>query len=154
MRLYPVPFRFVDDAHKFQKYAVVEVAVRDAGSDKRAESLKVDAESLQVQPGPRGWRARSAWVEPMAGRSMCDVMRRVGRDRNSISLAAVRPRSVSPLRFAPHLGWTEVELARLRAFADRGDLFNSPESIQRRRSFMVLGVYYPRAGDVAPDVLF
>ncbi|WP_108718488.1 hypothetical protein [Miniimonas sp. S16] len=125
VRLYPVPFRHMDGERQFSKYMMIDVTVRDASGDKRAESLKIDAQSIELGPVLKGWGNRSAWVETAVGPTMCEVLRAVRADMNSISLAAVRPRAVDPLEFKPHPGWSDTELARFRAWSDKGDLFRT-----------------------------
>ena len=53
VRLYPVPFRYLDGERQFAKYSILDVAVRDAKTDKRSESLRIDADSLTMRGGAR-----------------------------------------------------------------------------------------------------
>jgi hypothetical protein len=41
LRLYPVPFRYLEGDRQFKQYDVVSVCTRDARSDKRPESRKI-----------------------------------------------------------------------------------------------------------------
>jgi len=57
LRLYPVPFRYLDGERQFRKYDLVEVTTRDTGADKRPESRKITADSIKInvnlKSGPR-----------------------------------------------------------------------------------------------------
>jgi hypothetical protein len=61
IRLYPVPFRTLEDAQKFRKYEPIRARVQRPRDDRRPESWRVDAESIEVIGhvlGPEhGWKA-------------------------------------------------------------------------------------------------
>lgn len=122
VRLYPVPFRYLDGERQFAKYSILDVAVRDAKADKRSESLRIDADSLTIREVVRGWPKRAELVEAVVGPTMCEVLEMVRSDMNAISLAAVRPREVMGLEFEKHPGWTSDELARFQEWESKGDL--------------------------------
>lgn len=124
VRLYPVPFRYMEGDRQFKKYDVVSVRTRDAGGDKRPESRKIDATTIQVVQHVDGWRSRATWVEPLAGASMCDLAAATKVDINAQSLGAVSPAAVSGLEFTRHPGWSADELQRFDDYRSQGDLFN------------------------------
>jgi hypothetical protein len=124
VRLYPVPFRYMEGDRQFRKYDVVAVRTRDAGGDKRPESRKIDATTIQVVQHVDGWRRRATWVEPLAGPSMCDLIAATKADINAQSLGAIRPADVSGLEFTRHPGWSRDELQRFDDYRSQGDLFN------------------------------
>jgi hypothetical protein len=121
--LYPVPFRYLEGDRQFRKYDIITVRIRDAGSDKRPESRKIDADSIEIGAHLESWSQRTAWVEPLAGPSMCRLIEDVKADLNSHSLGAVRPIMTPQLRFSEHPGWSEEQLARFNAYRNQGDLF-------------------------------
>jgi hypothetical protein len=123
IRLYPVPFRYLEGDRQFRKYDIITVRVRDAGADKRPESRKIDAHSIEIGAHVHGWSQRTAWVEPLAGPSMCRLIDDVKADLNAPSLGAIRPATTPQLRFSEHPGWSEEELARFNAYRSQGDLF-------------------------------
>lgn len=124
VRLYPVPFRYMEGDRQFKKYDVVTVRTRDAGADKRPESRKIDAATIQIVQHLDGWPRRSAWIEPLAGPSMCELIAAARADINAQSLAAVRPAEVTGLEFTKHPGWSADELRRFEEYRQQGDLFN------------------------------
>jgi hypothetical protein len=99
IRLYPVPFRTLEDAQKFRKYEPIRARVQRPRDDRRPESWRVDAESIEVV-GPvlsveHEWAARRPVVEPAIGESMCAV--RKAQKGNGTSLQMFRPREVLEL---------------------------------------------------------
>lgn len=99
IRLYPVPFRTLEDAQKFRKYEPIRARVQRPRDDRRPESWRVDAESIEVIGhvlGPEhGWKARRPIVEPAIGDSMCDV--RKAQKEKGTSLQMFRPKEVLDL---------------------------------------------------------
>jgi hypothetical protein len=124
VRLYPVPFRYMEGERQFRKYDVVVVRTRDAGGDKRPESRKIDAATIEIAQHLDGWRRRTPWVEPLAGPSMCELLAATRADINAPSLGAIRPTEVVGLEFTPHPGWSAEELQRFEEYRRQGDLFN------------------------------
>lgn len=124
VRLYPVPFRYVEGERQFRNHDVVAVRTRHAGGDKRPESRKIDAATIKVVQHLDGWRRRTPWVEPTAGPSMCEMLAATKADINAPSLGAIRPMEASRLEFTRHPGWSTDELQRFEEYRRQGDLFN------------------------------
>jgi hypothetical protein len=138
IRLYPVPFRYLEGARQFKKYDVITVRTRDAGSDKRPESRKIDAESIDIGIHLKGWKERSPWVEPLAGPPMCRLIDNVKSDINEASLGAVRVTGEPRIRFSEHPGWSAEQLNRFNAYRNQGDLFQeTPPTLLDAPSFIV-----------------
>lgn len=66
IRIYPIPFRRLEDFQKFEKYRIVEADVTRNWKDSRPESHRVDFQSLQLTdellPTEDAWRERRRWV--------------------------------------------------------------------------------------------
>ena len=61
LRLYPIPFRDLDNSQKFQKYSIIQVRCWKSTEDSRAESYKVDSDSIQklsLLDTKNKWQAR------------------------------------------------------------------------------------------------
>jgi hypothetical protein len=123
IRLYPVPFRYLEGELQFKKYDVISVRTRDAGADKRRESKKIDAGSIKIEEHIDGWKKRAMTIPPFEDPSMCQLIDQARVDINAQSLAAVRPAVVHGLEFSPHPGWTSEQRDRLEAYRNQGDLF-------------------------------
>ena len=52
IRLYPIPFRYLESAAKFRKYQTVKVELRPTSGDYRPESAKVNLEQIVGGPLP------------------------------------------------------------------------------------------------------
>jgi hypothetical protein len=103
IRLYPVPFRSLEDDKQFRKYQAVRVRAAAHSGDRRPETRRPDLDSIEVLGDPlsssNGWAQRRRFVEPLMAASMCEIIRRQRRDRTS--LGVFRPRQVIDLEFEP-----------------------------------------------------
>lgn len=94
-RLYPVPFRDLDENKRFKKYTVIEAAVRKASEDRRPESHKINVDSINhvdYLDTKNGWARRKAIVLPSISRSYCEILRQ--QEASDLSMAAFRPADV------------------------------------------------------------
>ncbi len=123
VRLYPIPFRDLDDARKFAKYQVVRLRGRKPKQDGRPNTFRPDLESLQPVGDPLStadrWRARREWVLPWASDSMCQIQRQ--QERTGISLGVFKPAEVIDVEQQEDesCDWMPAELAKL----NQQDLF-------------------------------
>lgn len=129
LRLYPVPFRYLDGARQFRKYDIILVRTRDAGSDQRPESRKIDAQSIRSVGFLRDWKARAPWIEPLAGPTMCQLIAGAKSNVNAPSLAAIRPVAIDGVTFTKHEGWSQEQIARFDRYRMQGDLFRDAPPI-------------------------
>src|SRR3954468_23554992 len=99
IRLYPVPFRALEQAQQFAKYQPIRLEVERHSGDRRPETRRPNRDSIRAIgdaiPSRDGWRARRPYVEPLIAESMCEVQRRQRLD--GTSLAAFRPSEVLDL---------------------------------------------------------
>jgi hypothetical protein len=76
-RLFPVPYRFLDDDKRFKKYQWIDVQIRRAKNDPRPESFNLNAASIKVVspvlPTRNAWRARKDIVFPLERQSLCQL---------------------------------------------------------------------------------
>jgi hypothetical protein len=85
---------------------------------------KIDAATIEIVQHLDGWRRRTAWVEPLAGLSMCEMLAATRADINAQSLGAIRLAEALRLEFTRHPGWSAEELQRFEAYRHQGNLFN------------------------------
>jgi hypothetical protein len=128
VRLYPVPFRYLEGGRQFKKYDIITVRTRHAGGDKRPESRKIEATSIQTTAHVTGWNHRASRVEGLRSVTMCRLVEQAQSDVNSQSLAAVRPARVHGPEFSAHPGWTPEQVARFEDYKNQGDLFRDAPS--------------------------
>lgn len=96
IRLYPIPYRLLEDEKQFKKYSTIEVACFKATDDHRPESYKVNADSIKVFPGvidtKDKWKRRKEIVMPTLAESMCQVCK-LGEEKKK-TLALIKPLDV------------------------------------------------------------
>lgn len=124
LRLFPVPYRFLDQDKKFRKYQWIEFSGIKA-SDPRPESYHIDIDSINILSEPlpttNEWRARKDMVFPLRAPSLCYLKNE--RDLNKYpTLGFFRPKTIDRLRvITTSPTWSQAELNMLR----QDDLFRS-----------------------------
>ncbi len=97
IRLYPIPFRDLDNDQKFKKYSIIEVKCFPPSDDHRPESLRVDADSISViallDTEKGTWKKRKDIVLKVPVKSMCQVYREA--ESEDVSLGLIKPESVT-----------------------------------------------------------
>jgi hypothetical protein len=95
IRLYPIPYRDLDNEKKFAKYSLIEVKVRKATDDTRPESYKVDTGSIKIldQLDPKNnWGKRKPLILPTVSPSYCAILEE--SKQNNKSLGMFKPERV------------------------------------------------------------
>ena len=116
IRLFPLPFRYLEYAKQFKKYQWIEASVTKA-SDPRLESYKVDLDSIRVVgkplPPSNNWQTRKDIILPLAAPSLCYLERT--RAETDATLGIFKPRIIRKFIIEPeeYPDWTEQELAAL-----------------------------------------
>ena len=107
IRLYPMPFRFLENAKQFHKYEIIDVEVSRQEADTRPESHKVRQDTLVVGEAldtKNNWKKRKEFVLPTLSSSMCEIQRE--EEQTGKSLGAFR--LTRPAKFY----WKEVDLSK------------------------------------------
>lgn len=116
MRLFPLPFRYLEHSQQFKKYQWIEASVTKA-SDPRPESYKVALDSIKPIGRPvttfNNWQARKDIIFPLAAPSLCSLEKT--RVETGVTLGIFKPRIIRELIIEPeeYTDWTEQELAAL-----------------------------------------
>ncbi|MCL4456698.1 MAG: hypothetical protein M1406_04740 [Nitrospirae bacterium] len=96
IRLYPIPYRDLEDDKKFKKYSVIEVRTHKAQDDTRPESYKVDSDSIKVidrYDSKNGWEKRKPLVMPTSSPSLCAIQE--NNRQSGMSLGMFKPCNIS-----------------------------------------------------------
>lgn len=117
LRLFPIPYRFLELDQRFRKYQWIEVDVVKA-SDGRPESYKIDRNSIQivseVLPSDKNWQERKRYVDPLKRHCMCCIK----RERDSVgypTLGIFKPKEIEKLIIKQtSANWTKAQLDVLR----------------------------------------
>ena len=128
IRLYPIPFRFLDDTQKFKKYQEIEARIRSA-SDGRPESHKVDPDSIKILGEPLStanhWAERKSRIGHLEKHCMCCIQDEQ-QANGAPTLGFFKPHEILGLTIEDSSGeWTPVELEKLRQRS-----FWTPEDIE------------------------
>jgi len=116
IRLFPLPFRYLEYSKQFKKYQWIEASVTKA-SDPRPESYKVVLDSIRLVGEPiatsDNWQMRKNIILPLAAPSLC-YLERTSPETN-ITLGIFKPRIIRELIIEPEENpdWTASELAIL-----------------------------------------
>jgi hypothetical protein len=116
IRLFPIPWRFLTDEHKFRKWEWIDVSVKKA-SDFRPESHNPDCDSITVigKLGTKGnWQERRDIISPLIAHCMCCLQKE--RNENKFpTFGLFRPGSLKRLIIVPEeqSAWTTTELEKL-----------------------------------------
>lgn len=133
IRIYPVPFRRLEDYQKFEKYRIIEAQVSRNPKDSRPESHKVDIQSVELTETrlstSDGWRERREWVlgrgkvyEDLSG------LIAAANERNELSLATFKPKEILGFHARPETAeWDREKLGKLQQKARQGSLFDEWE---------------------------
>jgi hypothetical protein len=117
IRLFPVPYRFLDDDKRFKKYQWINLSVAKATSDARPESFHLNIASINIESTidtAHEWRARRDIVRPLMRPSMCEIQRERAAN-GSPTLGIFKPKEIKRLlieKTTPE--WTEEQATILR----------------------------------------
>lgn len=128
IRLYPVPFRLIDDEQQFRKWQWIEARVRRSPDDRRLESHRIYVDTIElgeVVPTDKDWELRRIWLEKLPLFEDFDELEAARRQANGPTLALLRPSRLIGLEIASagSPDWTEEEKAKLLKLQQQGNLF-------------------------------
>jgi hypothetical protein len=139
IRLYPVPFRDLEDRQKFAKYQPIRVKVEEHSGDTRPETRRPDRDSIEVLgpaiPPATTWQARRPFVEPLMADSMCAIQRQRELDRTSLGI--FRPTHIKGLDIEP-ADVTKEKADIAQAWVAQGSLLGAASSEEKRAQMKAL----------------
>jgi hypothetical protein len=118
IRLFPVPFRLVDDDRQFKKWQWIKLRIEKAKNDHRPESHKVFVDTIECESDPlpsrHEWQARR---NALAGLTVFDdfAALEAARVAHGFTLGVVRPARIVALDITPAKvpDWTAEEKEKL-----------------------------------------
>jgi hypothetical protein len=153
LRLYPIPYRFMDHDKRFRKYQWIEVNVAKA-SDPRPESYNPDIDSIKILTEPLSttneWQERKNYVFPLMSQSLCELQRKRDADKYP-TLGFFKPKIIERLRITQtDSTWTQEELNLLR----QGLLFQkSPQAELEKIPYIFTYIFRCDEGECNGHVL-
>jgi hypothetical protein len=139
VRLYPVPFRRLDEDEQYRKFDWVELDMLKSTKDHRPETYHpTDAKAIlpvEHLDTKDHWRARRRILRKV---KVCDRLQPLleGAKTNTVSLALFKPARI--LDFLPEpceRDWDEAKIAAMRNIASQGELFSDE---QWRQTFQLM----------------
>ncbi|WP_322105502.1 hypothetical protein [Paraburkholderia sp. J41] len=130
-RLFPVPFRLIEDGQQFRKWQWIDVRVEKANKDHRPESHKVYVDTINcgdVIDTKRGWSLRWEWLDKIPTFGSFDTIDAT-RLADGLSLALLHPGRLLGLEIikARSPDWTDEEREKLLLEQMQGNLFSEAE---------------------------
>lgn len=140
IRIYPVPFRLVDDAQQFKKWQWVTAKIEKTRNDNRAESHRIYVDTIQCEGDPlptkNEWAHRRFWLDKLPLFTDFEALESA-RQQQGFTLALLKPDAIAGLDITPVTpDWTEDEKAKLLREQIQGNLFakeNEERSLQQLR---------------------
>ncbi|MEO5318875.1 hypothetical protein PV761_09885 [Arthrobacter sp. CC3] len=124
IRLYPIPFRYLEADAKFKKYDIVKLKITPASKDRRPESYTPILDSLTIDSHLEPWKPRHPHVDPLIGAfNTCELNARALNGSAGPSLAAVVPADIDKLELRLFDGWTSEQQAKMEAHLHQDTLF-------------------------------
>jgi len=138
IRIYPIPFRYLDESQRFKKYQWIRAGICKSTTDTRPESYKINHLSIQldaeIPPDKYGWEQRASFVFSNKDWQFGSMEELVQKQADmGVSLGVVAPKVIArihkqrrpPLNLAKYKEkresvrkWLEVENAQPRLFDD------------------------------------
>ncbi len=139
VRIYPMPFRLVNDDLQFKKWQWIEARIEKATADRRPESHKIFIDTINcdaepIPSGDAGWRVRRQWLAKV--RRFTDFAAiEQNRLSHGASLALLKPARIVSLEIkkASSAEWTDDEREKLLRLQSQGELFDANEEGRRLR---------------------
>lgn len=131
-RLYPVPFRMIEEGQQFKKWQWIDVRIEKAAKDHRPESHKLYVDTItcgDVIDTKKEWEARWPWLDKMPLFDSADAMD-AARIADGLSLALLKPKQLLGLEItkARNSEWTDEEREKLTREQMQGELFSEGEA--------------------------
>jgi len=124
VRLYPIPFRYLDTDLQFKKYDVIELEIRRRFEDSRTESFAPDWESMKRVDHYDPWARRIDAMRTLSETNTCSLRRAAKLDHAAPSLGLGGVADVDKLEFERHPGWSDSQKAILNRALEEVDLFD------------------------------
>jgi hypothetical protein len=136
VRLYPVPFRWLESSSQFSKYDVIDLQMNRRRQDSRSESYVPDTQSIEVVQHLDDWSDRGPYMNTLSTTTTCRLMRDAERDHAAPSLGMVHVKKLLGFELEDHPGWTPSEEAKIAQamMTSELDLFGTNAQPARLRS--------------------
>ena len=139
IRIYPMPFRIVNDEQQFKKWQWISARIEKASKDHRPESHRIFVDTIAcdespIPAGEAGWHVRRQWLNKITLFKDFESIEAARISKGS-TLALLRPKRILGLdiKKATAPDWTEDERTKLLQMQSHGDLFNADDEAKTLR---------------------
>ncbi len=149
IRLYPVPFRFIDGNKRFQKWQWITAGIIKATKDHRVESHNIFVDTIELGeqiPTKNEWIERRHWLSKLPlFTDFTDIQPK--EEASKVSLAVLKPARLERLEIiaTKNPNWTAEELAKLLQAEQQAELFvdeTATQSMPSRLEKIPYDFYY------------
>lgn len=130
-RLYPVPFRMIEEGRQFKKWQWITVRIEKANKDHRPESHRLYIDTItcgETIDTKKAWAERRVWLNKVPAFDSVKAMADARLTRGS-SIALLCPKKMLRLEIveARNAEWTDAEKEKLTREQMQGRLFSDGE---------------------------
>lgn len=135
IRIYPIPFRLLDDSSKYKKWQWIELDLVKNQKDFRIESYRprnIDdgIEILRNVGTENDWEERKRYVLPNIKTNLQELINEA--KNNMVSLAVLKPKEVLDFIFEPvEREWNKQKFQKAMAVINQKNLFDSEDKENR-----------------------
>lgn len=133
VRIYPMPFRLVDDNKQFKKWQWVSARIEKSKKDHRKESHKIYVDTIDCNSAPLS--TKENWLERVTELGKLFVHKdfqevESSRQNTGATLALLRPSKILGLEISPTASpeWTASEKVKLLQLQQQADLFDESDA--------------------------
>lgn len=131
IRLYPVPFRLMDEKNQFKKWQYIDILIEKNPKDHRPESHKVYIENLKIGEEvdtKAEWKVRRQLLDKIQCYISMDEIKKLS-EAKKISLALLKPKEIIKFEIKPcsETEWTKSQRESLEQI-HQIDMFNPHSS--------------------------
>lgn len=119
LRIFPVPWRYLDEAQQFHRYEWIELTIVKS-SDSRPESYRLASNGIRRLRRVPNWKQRRETIDPLRAHCLCCLKATCDKDGHP-TLGLFKPRKIVKLTITPedNSDWTAAQIAIL----EQGHLF-------------------------------
>ena len=151
IRLYPIPFRYIDTDLQFTKYDVIELEIRRRHEDSRRESYSPDWSSVRKVDHYDPWERRVDALRDLPLTNTCELSAAAKLHHAAPSLGMGGVADITGIHFETHPGWNEKQKAILSRALEEVDLFGTGEGTKKLEAPRLVATYRYRCTAPACD---
>lgn len=122
IRLYPLPFRWMEVEQRFRKFDLIDVEVRREAKDTRPESYRPDIETITVVRHLDNWKVRQPIMGRVPSTSTCALSTAASKRHDAPSLGMITVASLDRLTIDPFGEWSDAQKQRIARAANLAPL--------------------------------